>query len=326
MITSFLKRASGVGGVLGCLVTLLVLSACSNDLPARPGLPYADEGPLLTADQLPVPAALQVAEVGDTFLQLAWADTSGAPPAILVQGRGQNEADYSLWTILAAGADSWEAPVAPDSSYVIRIAARNADGHSPWTDAVTARSWPLHYWDVTGGISNLSPGYRDVFFQFGRTNRFRPVGTLVVNGPAGWNDDRPFSRSWGSYYIGFRSRGVATGDYQLEFHTAERLFLATVAIDAGLVLPIPVVEHEMLDETHLSVSWSCPGATTFGLAWGPPNDAAWGSVGAGCDTVLTILPGEPEYWLGVSAYTDDLQGQPARSEWQHTFLFEKGRD
>ena len=326
MTCRFDTRDSKVVSVLCGLIGLLLLPACSNDLPSRPGLPYADEGPLLTADQLAVPAGFQVAEVGDTFLELAWADTSGTPPAIVVQGRGKNKAGFSLWTILAAGIDSWDAPVDPDSTYVIRIAARNADGHSPWTEPVTATSWPLHFWDVTGGISNLSPGYRDVFFEFGRANRFRPLGTLTVNGPPGWNPGRTFSQSWATYYIGFRGRGVATGDYELEFHNADRLFLATVAINAALVLPIPEVDHEFLDETHLAVSWSCPGASTFSLAWGPPNDAAWGSVGAGRDTVLTVLPEEPEYWLGVAAYTEDLEGQPARSEWQHTFLIEKRAD
>jgi hypothetical protein len=277
-------------------------------------MPYVDEGPALTAEQLSVPADFQVAEVGDTFLQLVWADTTGTPPAIVIQGKRTGESDYSLWHILPAGIQQWDAPVQPDSSYVFRIAARNAEGHSPYTAEVAATAWPLHYWEVTGGIHHQHPGYRSVFFRFGRANRFRPSGTLVIRGPEGWNNDHEFRRSWGSYYIGLIDRSAATGTYELEFINGDRRHEARVDLNANLVLPLPEVQYELLPARQLAVSWECPEAEAFTLAFGPISGAPIHSVSTR-DTILVFPEEGQEYILAIYAFKEDLQGQRASSGW-----------
>jgi hypothetical protein len=296
------------------VLVLLVLVSCSKfETPLNP-MPYVDEGPPLTADQLAIPADLQVAEVGDTFLQLVWADTTGTPPAIVIQGKRTGESDYSLWHILPAGIQQWDAPVQPDSSYVFRIAARNAEGHSPFTAEVAATAWPRHYWEVTGGIHHQHPGYRSVFFRFGRANRFRPSGTLVIRGPEGWNDDREFRQHWGSYYIGLNARGAVSGIYELEFTSGDRRHETSVYLNENLVLPLPVVQYELLPERQLAVSWDCPDADSSALIFGPLTGAPVVSVSVR-DTVLVFPEAGQEFILGVEAYKEDLQGQPASSGW-----------
>ncbi len=313
------KQIVTLSSVVGALL-LTQLVSCSKFQPTNP-VPYDGPGEELPADQLPTPTDLQILDVGDTYLQLAWTDTTGQAPAILVEGRLAHETDYSLWTILPAGTSEWDARVLPDSSYVIRIAARNTDGHSPWTEPVSATALAQGYWEVSGGVRNDTPGCRDLFFRFGRANRFRPTGTLTIAGPEGWNDGREFQKTWGSYYIGLSSIGVTTGRYNLKFATVDRLFEAAVDINASLVLSLPEVQFEILPGRRVQAEWSCVGAETFGFCWGPWGRAPCVSAGTSTDTLLVAREDDPVYMLKVTAFANDLDGQPASSSRTFTIDF-----
>ena len=300
---------------LGLAALLVLMAACSSsDLPSDP-MAYPDEGPALTADELAVPADLQVVGAADTFVRLSWSDTTGSLPAIVIQGRQQGDREFSLWHIVTAGVQEWDAPVQPDSSYVFRIAARNREGHSPYTEEVAATALPMHYLEVSGGVHRDGPCRASVFFRFGRANFFSPPGTLTISGPAGWNDDRVFRSSWGTRYIGLNHRGAVTGFYELEFEAGGRRFEARIFIDASLVLPLPSVDIEDLGAGRVAVSWDRPQADSFSFAFGPAHSGAPFGGTSSPDTVVVFEETAVEHMLTVGAHRSDLQGQPASSSW-----------
>jgi hypothetical protein len=299
----------------GLAALLVLVAACSKSgLPSDP-MAYPDEGPALSADELAVPADLEVVGAADTFVRLSWSDTTGSLPAIVIQGRLQGDQDFSLWHIVPAGVQEWDAPVQPDSSYAFRIAARNGEGHSPYTEEVAATALPMHYLEVSGGVHRDGPCCTSVFFRFGRANFFSPPGTLTISGPAGWNDDRVFQSSWGSRYIGLNGRGAATGFYELEFQAGGRRFEARAFIDASLVLPLPSVDIEDLGVGRMAVSWDCPDADSFSFTFGPAQSGAVIGGTSSRDTVVVFEETAVEHILEVGAHRADLQGQPASSSW-----------
>ncbi len=217
-----------------------------------------------------VPADFRVLDVGDTYLKIAWTDTAGQNPIILIEGRLETEQDFCLKATLEEGIQEWETAVQPDSTYVYRIAAANSDSISQWTPPLSITALRSEYWDVSGGISNESCVGLSLFFRFGRAIRFYPRGTPTITGPDDWNDGIPFQRDWSTFYIGLNSNyGVCSGDFRLFFGKDDRRFSATVTIDDSLVLPLPTVDIELLPERSIHATWSCDDADRFAICWGP---------------------------------------------------------
>ena len=311
--TVFQKNSRRSIVLLAGLLVLIQINSCREIEPLDP-VATSDPGEENPDQPLAVPVDLHVLDVGDTYLQLAWADTSGQAAAIVVEGRRAGVDSFSTWSTLPAGTAEWETEVQPDSTYEFRIAACDGDDRSAWTEPVRATALPLGYWEVTGGVNHQAPDCRSLFFRFGRANRFRPDGgTLTITGPDDWNDGNPYQRPWDTYYIGLTSRGTATGEYTLTYQTPNRFFTATVFIDATLVLPLPEVDVQVLPGRRVRATWSCEGAQSYAFCWGPAGEAGCHSAGTTTDTLLTALENDPVYWLDISAYCNDYGGQPARS-------------
>jgi hypothetical protein len=272
-----------------------------------------------------VPADLHVVDVGDHYVRLAWADTASQEPAVFVEGRLDGATDFTLLALLEPGSLDWEGAVQPESTHVFRVAARVDTSRSAWSPPVTVTALRLGYWEVVGGVKNDACQGLDVFFRFGRANRFYSGGGLLtVAGPLGWNDDQVFQSAWNTYYIGFNGRGAVSGDYHLTLARDDRTFAADVTLDASLVLPLPEVDLETLPDRRLRANWSCAGADRYGICWGPVGQAGCQAVGACTDTVLVALEDDPVYWFDLMAYRDPVQGQEASSSRLFSVSWEKG--
>lgn len=294
------------------LLTLMILLPACNQEITQPAPP--DSGPQeppVPAD-LAAPSDLHVLDVGDNYVAMAWADTSGRHPATLIQTKSANGTGYSPLARLDPDQLEFEATIQPDSAYDFRAAFIASSDTSAWTPPLRVTALPLGYWDVTGGIRNDHCSGLDVFFSFGRANRFRPDGSLLtVRGPDGWNNQEVFQHEWDTSYVGFVGRGAVSGEYQLTYERSDKVFTATVNLDASLILPVPEIQGEILPGRRFHATWSCEGAEHYGICWGPRGMAGCFGAGTATDTTLVALENDQYYWFDLHASRGLVHGQKA---------------
>lgn len=284
------------------LLTLLLTSACTQtDTIVNPVPP------------VPVPTDLRAAEVGEDYAILAWEAESFV---VVVEGRRQGDVAFSELGWYPPWTESCEVEVEADCTHEFRIAARDGDRQSNWSDALSVTARSAGYWEVRGGVMRQPDDQRDLFFEFGTANRFSGTGVLWIEGPEGWADDEPFTKDVDAMVVTFEGKGAVTGDYHLRFNSASgRNHEISVFVDATDVLPpVGVVVTEPDAGLPPRIEWLCEGATAAEFCFG------WGQEPFLCAPVA--VPADTSLWLPgdnlliITAYRSAADRQPAMSVWQ----------